>query len=62
MGFKKLVPHAVSTFYDQLVSSQNGRSIKESGAVNFLNEYGDEKTRDEIESEIAAKEIKNKEQ
>jgi len=62
VGFKKLVPHAVSTFYDQLVSSQNGRSIKESGAVNFLNEYGDEKTRDEIESEIAAKEIKNKEQ
>jgi len=62
VGFKKLVPHAVSTFYDQLVSSQNGRSIKESEAVNFLNEYGDEKTRDEIESEIAAKEIKNKEQ
>jgi cytidyltransferase-like protein len=62
VGFKKLVPHAVSTFYDQLVSSQNGRSIKESEAVNFLNEYGDEKTRDEIESEIADKEIKNKEQ
>ena len=62
VGFKKLVPHAVSTFYDQLVSSQNGRSIKESEGVNFLNEYGEEKTRDEIESEIAAKEIKNKEQ
>jgi cytidyltransferase-like protein len=62
VGFKKLVPHAVSTFYDQLVSSQNGRSIKESEAVNFLNEYGEEKTRDEIESEIEAKEIKNKEQ
>ena len=62
VGFKKLVPHAVATFYDQLVSSQKGRELKESEEVNFLNEYGDEKTREEIESELANKEIKNNEQ
>jgi cytidyltransferase-like protein len=62
VGFKKLVPHAISTFYDQLVSSQKGRELKESEGVNFLNEYGDEKTREEIESELANKEIKNNEQ
>jgi cytidyltransferase-like protein len=59
VGFKKLVPHAVATFYDQLVSSQKGRELKESEEVNFLNEYGDEKTREEIERELANKEIKN---
>ena len=62
VGFKKLVPHAVATFYDQLVSSQKGRELKESEEVNFLNEYGDEKTREEIERELANKEIKNNEQ
>jgi hypothetical protein len=62
IGFKKLVPHAITTFYEQLVSSQKGREIKESEEVNLLNEYGDEKTREEVESEIEAKEIKNNEQ
>lgn len=28
--FKKLVPHAISNFYEQLVSAQKGRGIKES--------------------------------
>jgi len=52
LGFKKLVPSGVSAFYNQLVSAQNGKDIKESQVIEYLNEYGDEKTREEIEAEI----------
>jgi hypothetical protein len=57
VGFKKLVPSAISSFYEQLVSSQKERNIRESEVIHYLNELGDEKTMDEI-----AKEIKNNEQ
>ena len=52
LGFKKLVPPGVSAFYNQLVSAQNGKDIKESQVIEYLNEYGDEKTREDIEAEI----------
>ena len=52
LGFKKLVPTGVSSLYNQLVSSQNGKDIKESEVISYLNEYGDEKTMEEIEEEI----------
>jgi cytidyltransferase-like protein len=60
LGFKKLVPPGVSAFYNQLLSSQRGKDIKESIVINYLNEYGDEKTVEEVNNEI--EEIKNNEQ
>jgi|688.fasta_scaffold09088_17 cytidyltransferase-like protein len=60
LGFKKLVPPGVSAFYNQLVSSQNGKDIKESIVIDYLDEYGDEKTIEEVNNEI--EEIKNNEQ
>jgi hypothetical protein len=61
VAFKKLVPQSVASFYQQLVSSKKGTGVNEGAndqeAVNFLNEYGDEKTTEEIDKEI--KEIKN---
>lgn len=52
VGFKKLVPHAIAAFYEQLVSAQKGRGIKESLEINYLNELGDEKTLEEVQKEI----------
>jgi len=63
VAFKKMVPPAISSFYEQLVSAQKGRSIKESSeTIYYLNEFGDEKTLEEVQNEIKEKEIKNKEE
>jgi cytidyltransferase-like protein len=63
VAFKKMVPPAISSFYEQLVSAQKGRSIKESSeTIHYLNEFGDEETLEEVQNEIKEKEIKNKEE
>jgi hypothetical protein len=67
VAFKKLVPPSVASFYQQLVSSKKGTGVNEglsddglsdsekmdkTGVINYLNEYGDEKTIDEVNKEI----------
>jgi hypothetical protein len=55
LAFKKLVPPGVSSFYNNLVSSVNGKAIKESEEIQeeFVSETGDlEKNKTENESSI----------